>query len=365
VKRNHQQPAARYINVNSSPPELAATPRSGPQSYRQRLFREHACDELPLTLRHQRIYILPSSRGLAFMAVVALTLMASINYQLNLGYALAFTLTGLFGACLFNAYRNLSGIQLQSIGTQECFAPSPLRFDLRLSEIDNRERYSIELSVKNQENICSVNQPIDIAANRSVPTTLEIPGSQRGIHHLGRLKISSQFPMGLWNAWGYLHAPASGLVFPSAENDAPQPASSDPAHNDNSHSASTAQQQASSPSGDEFDSLRKWRVGEPLASVAWKTVARGRGWHSKQFVSQHEHSTTVIRWDSLPASIPVETRIRRLCSWVLRAENEHAAYRVELPGFAETGASASRFRNRVLRHLALLPDNDNPGGFTS
>jgi len=63
---------------------------------KQRLFRTKPHDSLPLTLQHERIYILPSARGMAFIGVIAIMLLASINYGLNLGYALCFILIGLF-----------------------------------------------------------------------------------------------------------------------------------------------------------------------------------------------------------------------------------------------------------------------------
>jgi len=88
------------MDVKSSALEIAAresleTPQSG-NRVKQRLFRTKPQDSLPLTLKHERIYILPSARGMAFIGVIAIMLLASINYGLNLGYALCFILIGLF-----------------------------------------------------------------------------------------------------------------------------------------------------------------------------------------------------------------------------------------------------------------------------
>jgi len=66
----------------------------------QRAFRARAEDYLPHKVSHQRIYIVPSKRGAAFVLTLLLMLIASINYSLSLGYALSFVLTGLFAATL-------------------------------------------------------------------------------------------------------------------------------------------------------------------------------------------------------------------------------------------------------------------------
>ena len=46
------------------------------------------------TLTQGNIYIVPTKAGLAFAFTLMLMLVASINYQLNLGYLLTFLLAG-------------------------------------------------------------------------------------------------------------------------------------------------------------------------------------------------------------------------------------------------------------------------------
>ena len=47
-----------------------------------------------LTLRQSNLYNVPTKAGLAFAMTLLLMLIASINYQLNLGYLLTFLLAG-------------------------------------------------------------------------------------------------------------------------------------------------------------------------------------------------------------------------------------------------------------------------------
>src|SRR5258706_8920123 len=78
--------------------------------WRQRLWRMAPADRGPVVLRHRRIYILPTRRGLALIATLAIMLLTSMNYSLSLGHALTFLVAGLVAAALLQTYRNLAGI---------------------------------------------------------------------------------------------------------------------------------------------------------------------------------------------------------------------------------------------------------------
>ena len=55
---------------------------------RQRIWRLAPADRGEIVLRHRRIYILPTPRGLALIATLAIMLLTSMNYALSLGYAI-------------------------------------------------------------------------------------------------------------------------------------------------------------------------------------------------------------------------------------------------------------------------------------
>ena len=51
----------------------------------------------------------------------------------------------------------------------------------------------------------------------ALPVALELLTPRRGRIVLGRVTLSSEYPMGLWHAWAYVHFPLEGLVFPAPE----------------------------------------------------------------------------------------------------------------------------------------------------
>src|SRR5438046_8931382 len=111
----------------------AANPRSWTASWRQRLWRMAPADPGVVVLRHRRIYILPTRRGLALIATLAIMLLTSMNYSLSLGHALTFLVAGLVAAALLQTYRNLAGIAISPLAAGEGFAGGELAFTLALA----------------------------------------------------------------------------------------------------------------------------------------------------------------------------------------------------------------------------------------
>ena len=141
----------------------------------QRLFRTRALDLLPHKVEHQRIYILPTRRGWAFLAALLLMLIASINYALSLGYALCFLLTGLFAATLLHTYKNLSGIVVQHMSAGDAFAGDKLPFYLKVHNPSSTDRHGLNLITANNRS-----DNIAIASLESTEVTISFNTIKRG-----------------------------------------------------------------------------------------------------------------------------------------------------------------------------------------
>ena len=100
----------------------------------------------PVVLRHSRIYILPTRRGLALIATLAMMLLTSLNYALSLGLVVTFLLAGLVAAALLHTFRNLAGIEITPLAAGETFAGEPHRVHARAARRRRRARIEIALS---------------------------------------------------------------------------------------------------------------------------------------------------------------------------------------------------------------------------
>ena len=305
--------------------------------FRQRLFRRAPDDHPPVVLRHRRIYILPSRRGLALIATLALMLVTSLNYGLSLGFGATFLLAGMVGATLLHTFRNLAGLEVRPLAAGETFAGATLPFTLSVAG-SGLARGAITIAADGAQ------VTLDVPADAALPVTLEVPAPQRGRRPLGRVTLSTEWPLGLWHGWAYVHFPLAGVVFP-----APEPASPPLPPGDGGHDL------AASVRGDDSDlaGLRGYQAGDPLQRVAWKAVARGAGWYTKQFEGSSGAGVAPLDWRTLPAALSTEAKLSRLVAWVLAAEHAARPFSLALPGAALPAGQGRDHRRNALTALAL------------
>ncbi|MDP3613107.1 MAG: DUF58 domain-containing protein, partial [Rubrivivax sp.] len=100
-------------------------------------FRQWWQNRLPLTdtweLGQRNIYILPTRAGFTFVGTLIVMLLAAINYQLNLGYALTFLLAGAGLVSMHLTHGNLRGLTLHLRPLSSGFAGEPVQLDVVLS----------------------------------------------------------------------------------------------------------------------------------------------------------------------------------------------------------------------------------------
>jgi len=312
---------------------------------RQRFFRLAPADESSVVLRHSRIYILPSRRGWAMIATLAIMLLTSLNYGLSLGFLVTFLLAGLVAAALLHAFRNLAGIEIRPLAASETFAGGRIAFTLSASGGD-RTREAIE--VRSAGTGVAI---ADLAAGSAVTMRLERAAPSRGRLALGRVTLSSRQPMGLWRAWSYVHFPIAGVVYPEPEPGAPPLPRGAHGHDITAPGM-----------GDEseFSGLREYQPGDAPQRVAWKAVARGAGWYTKEFDGSGGGGPVSLDWAALPATLDTEKRLSRLTAWVLAAERAARPFALRIPGATLPVAADRDHRRAALTLLAMFPAERRP-----
>ena len=305
---------------------------------RQRLFRGAPSDLDPVVLRHSRIYILPTRRGLAVIATLVVMLLTSLNYALSLGLFVTFALSGLVSASLLHVFRNLAGIKVRPLAAGDTFAGAPIAFSLEIFG-GAAARGQVALFARDTRVTCGV------GAGAALTVTLMAPTRERGRIPLGRLTVSSDYPLGLWRGWAYVHFPLEGIAYPAPEP-APPPLP---------RGLEGADAQAPARGGDaDLAGLRTYQPGDPPQRVAWKAVARGAGWYTKAFDGTQGGGPAVLDWDAL-APLDSEARLSRLTAWVLAAERAARPFALRLPGFELPQGQGREHRRAALTALALWP----------
>lgn len=312
---------------------------NGLARWKQRVFLDAPADGAGITLRHSRIYILPTRRGLALVATIATMLVTSLNYGLALGFVVTFVLTGFVAAALLHAFRNLAGLDVRPGSAGETFAGGRIAFSLALAG-GTRTRAAIALVTR--DGAFSV---ADVDADTLTTLMFEIDAPARGRVPLGRVTVRSDYPLGLWRAWAYAHFPLAGVAYPAPEPGAPPLPSG--------REGADARARGRNDDAD-LAGLREYQRGDPLQRVAWKAVARGAGWYTKSFDGAGGTGPVELDYAALPDALGVERKLSRLTAWVLACERAGRPFSLALPGTALTVGQGREHRRRALCALALF-----------
>jgi uncharacterized protein (DUF58 family) len=165
--------------------------------------------------------------------------------------------------------------------------------------------------------------------------------------------VSSTWPLGLWRGWSYVHFPLEGIAYPAPEPGAPALPPGTLA----------ADEATLSGAGDaELAGLREYQRGDPMQRVAWKAVARGGGWYTKEFEGAGGGGPVLLDYAALPRTLDREARLARLTAWVLACERAGRVYALALPGQHLSPGMGREHRREALCALALF---EPPGATAS
>jgi len=276
-------------------------------------------------------------------------LVASINFQLNLGYALTFLLGGCSLVGMHLGHATLRGLNLHLLAPQPQFLGAGASLAVQLRNPNRAPRYGVGLAVRGSANWLWSEVPAQGSC------TLQLPwqAPRRGQVALPLLTVESRFPMGAFRVWT-VWQPASGvLVYPRPEAGAPAlPAAG---------SAARVGVAAHIPvrSDGELDGLRPYRRGDALKHIAWKPSAKAMASGSGALVSRDTQAPQAAQaadlWLDYGATglSDKEARLSRLCAWVKRAEQQELRYGLRLPGLQIAPNIGAAHLRHCLEALAL------------
>lgn len=318
------------------------------QSVRQRTFRA-GVPEIGIThLNLRRVFIIPTGAGFAFLIMLMVLFISSVNYSLSLGFVLTFLLVGIALIDIHMTYRNLAHLYLHAGRSNTVFAGETVQFELAIENRRKDTRYAIWVDFVCPEREFA-EQAVDIEGNSSQTVSLTMLSQQRGWLAAPKVRLRTRFPLGLLLAWSYWQPPQQALIYPCPEEN-PPPLPQVGTQGDDIH-------QLGSAGHDDFAGIRNYQVGDTLKQLAWRQIARlsvedGGQLISKQFEGGAS-SQLCLDFAQLPAQLDLETKISRLTSWVLQAEKEGLSYAFSLDNFHLSHGQGSQHQASCLRALAL------------
>lgn len=313
----------------------------------QRRFNDWIRRRLPpvqsITLNQKRLFVFPSRQGLYFLLVLMLMLVAAINYQNNMSFAVTFLMVTVFVTAILHTFANCSGLTVKAIRGHAAFAGDDVRFDLQLSA-KARDRFGIRLDWKSGDA-----QQISVFESTEHPVAMYLPTTQRGLFRPQRLLLESIYPLGLIRVWTWLHLDIYGVVYPKPYKYMELPLTVGEGQEGELLNIAGS---------DDFYGLDSYRPGDPLKHVFWKSYAKGQDLQLKKFSSSADHQNW-LDWEAF-STLSVENRLSCMCYWALWFDQRGEEYGLRIPGVTLAPASGDRHKHKVLRALALYGEDLSP-----
>ena len=333
-----------------------------------------------VTLTQRRLFIIPTTQGFTLAIVLVLMLLGDINYSLSLGYVLTFLLTMMAVMSMLHAFRNLAHLEISPGRANPVFCGETAQFLLYFRNRSKLPRYQLCLRESNGDGIPTKEQIssdirngktighiaafrqwrrrnsdrhivcFDVPAEEDSVIVFPINAIKRGWLQTGRLTLYTEFPLGLFYAWSYLHFDTRCLIYPRPLSDAPLPSGDSPGGTGKRSIAGD----------DDFSGLRTYVAGDALPRISWKAYARERGLQVKQFTTPVGEELWLDFSDAPDRT--EEEKLSRMARWVLDAEAHGLRYGLRLPGDELPPNNGTAQRDECLRRIALfnLPQRVQP-----
>lgn len=289
-----------------------------------------------VTLDQRRIFIFPTRAGFAFLLLLLVMLIAAINYQKNMAFALVFLLACMFFVSVLHTYANLAGLTIKALAVKKTFVGDSIPFEMLLSRQGSAEYYDVKLCWEktDQQTLCL----LDNSEQRLI---LHLPARSRGYVQPGRLLLETFYPLGLLRAWSWVALDFQALVYP-------RPLTADmstlPATDGEEGEALLAN------GSEDFYGLRDYQAGDHPKHIFWRAYAKGRDLSIKEYTAYRQQQLW-LDWQAFEG--PMEKRLSHLCYWALKLEQKQQEYGLRLPGIEINPDMGPKHQDAVLKALAL------------
>lgn len=297
-----------------------------------------------VVLTQRNIYILPTRAGLLFAATLVTLLVASINYQLNLGYVLTFLLAGSGIVSMQLTHNTLRGLTLHLKPVAAVFAGDAAGMEIVLAS-PSGARHGIGLKIESAD--AATLTWVDVPGGGQATAHVSFVPASRGRHDLPTLSAETRFPLGFFRAWTVWRPSGQVIAYPRPERPAaPMPSA---------RATPGGPAQSRRTQGAEVEGVRGYRRGDPLKLVFWKKAAKtleaGGELVSRDTSASAQHELW-LDWQACGGLAP-EDRLSRLAAWVVTADRAGVNYGLKLPGVDIARDHGEAHRRQCLETLAL------------
>ena len=300
----------------------------------------------------QHVRLRPTKLCITLLLLSLAIWIGAVNYQVNVAYAVCFWVLGLIGVAALITKRQLLGLNVNILFSDEVFAGehADVRFKLnagkRLRVVWWRGEYAKQID-ENQPNQFTIWQCATLSGSlKEQEWQWAIPITQRGYFPTDLfIQLAPSAPFGLFQAECRVQWQSNAVAFA-----APLP------HHDfgvTAQSDDTQIAQYAGMHGDDIAYLKNHQKSASLQHVAWKVYAKRGELMDKVFDEPPPamHSEKISYLD-YPLGTPMEKLASLLTYRVLQADKTGMPYTLELPNLTLTPQNG--LREKSLNALALM-----------
>ena len=299
--------------------------KRSPSASRHRLF-------------HKNLYVLPTRTGWAFLFLAFIIWLLGTNYQNNLILALAYFQVSLLVVVILNTYNNLSGMELECLGSDSGQVGQVILFKFRISTPNTFGCHYVKMIWQEREPVA-----FDFVSGQSEIIEIPLLALKRGRVRSPRLLIKSDFPMGLVKCWTWLRFGSEAIVYPK-----PLQCELPLARGDGWEEGENKQHNRG---GEEFLGYQLYRSGDSLRHIAWKQYARERGLYSKLY-SSNKAKSEALNWEDFFKG-DVEQALSQMTYWAQTLHSQNSRFSMLLPESTIPLGDGEAHFNLALKALAL------------
>lgn len=324
---------------------------SGAEKLKTRIIGRRVKQADECSVSKKNLYIAPTGAGAMLGVTLLAMLVASINYESNLGHAVTFMLVGVSAASMFATFFNIHRLKM-SLGTaHSVFEGGACNVSVVVSNPKKSDSHELELAWRTEDANKVFMPPVNVPGGQSQVVHLALTATKRGRMALPMVCMRSKYPIGVYAAWSYLHPKSQVLVYPKPERN-PPPLAQITSRDDGQEGCSSAQV------SDEYDGVRPYRRGDSMKSIVWRLAAKSFARGSDELVVRDQLMGTQsslwfdIRYTGHAHSQSDELKLSRLCAWVLAADAQGMTYGLRLGAVEVEPGSGPGHLERCLKAMA-------------
>lgn len=169
-------------------------------------------------MKHERLYILPTRHGLAFLVALFFLFLMALSYGHSMAFAATFFLISLLMSSALLTHFNLRECSIKNMQLPAIIrAGPPLNVSVEWENLTKRNKISISLYKLGPYKF-TVGEGVDIRPFETMKASLPLQNLPIGHHTYSHIQLGTSFPLGLFYSWVNIPKTGSFYVAPPAIN---------------------------------------------------------------------------------------------------------------------------------------------------